>query len=334
MLTWPHANSDWAGALDRIEPVFLQLAEAIAGREHLLLNCTDQAQIETIRQKLIAKGIPDTHLNFALTPSDDTWARDYGPLTVLENTQPRLLDFRFNGWGNKYPADRDNAINRRLATAGRFGNCPLDSIDLVLEGGSIDSDGRGTLLTTASCQLHPQRNPGLSRKDIEHQFKTLFGSERVLWLDHGCLEGDDTDGHIDMLVRFSDPHTLLYQSCDEPDYSCHDALRAMRAQLQSLRDAQNRPYRLIALPWPPAQRDDQGRRLPASYANFLVINGAVLLPVYAVPTDTVAVRQVQRCFPDREIVPVDCRPVIQQHGSLHCLTMQFPAGLAFQAVDI
>ena len=169
-----------------------------------------------------------------------------------------------------------------------------------------------------------------SFEDIEREFKLLFGVERVLWLDHGCLEGDDTDGHIDMLVRFSDPQTLVYQSCDEPGYSCYDNLQSMQAQLQSFRDTQGSPYRLIALPWPQPKLDDQGQRLPASYANFLVINGAVLLPTYRDPADTVAVQQLQRCFPEREIVPVDCGPLIQQHGSLHCLTMQFPAGLVFQ----
>ena len=196
---------------------------------------------------------------------------------------------------------------------------------------SIDSDGRGTLLTTASCQLHPQRNPGLSRQDIEHRFRALFGVERVLWLDQGCLEGDDTDGHVDMLARFCDPQTLVYQSCDEPAYPCYDALQSMLAQLQSLRDAQGRPYRLIALPWPRPQLDEQGRRLPASYANFLVINGTVLLPTYGDPGDSVAAQQLQRCFPERDIVPVDCRALIHQHGSLHCLTMQFPAGVMFRA---
>jgi agmatine/peptidylarginine deiminase len=334
MLTWPHADSDWADTLDQVEPVFLNLAEAIARREQLLVNCADRAQIDQIRQKLLDQGVPETHLNFELIPSDDTWARDHGPLTVVDDAQLQLLDFRFNGWGNKYPAARDNAINRLLATTGRFGNHPLHSFDLVLEGGSIDSDGQGTLLTTTSCQLHPQRNPGLSREDIEGEFKLLLGVERVLWLDHGCLEGDDTDGHIDMLARFCDPQTLVYQSCDEPGYSCHDDLQSMQAQLQSLRDAQGSPYRLIALPWPQPQLDDQGQRLPASYANFLVINGAVLLPTYRDPADTVAAQQLQRCFPEREIVSVDCGPLIQQHGSLHCLTMQFPAGLVFhQATD-
>lgn len=327
MLTWPHADSDWAPTLDQVEPVFLQLATAIAQRESLLINCASQAQIDTVRQALAARGVPDTHLNFSLIPSDDTWARDHGPLTVLDNNRPRLLDFRFNGWGNKYPASCDNAINRRLVTAGHFGDCPLDSLDLVLEGGSIDTDGQGTLLTTTACLLHPQRNPGLSRRDIEHRFQALFGVERVLWLEHGYLEGDDTDGHIDMLARFSDPQTLLYQGCDEPGYSCHAELQAMRRQLQTFCDSNQQPYRLVPLPWPEPQHDEQSRRLPASYANFLVINAAVLMPAYGGSADSLAAEQLQHCFPGREIVPVDCRPLIRQSGSLHCVTMQLPAEL-------
>lgn len=332
MLTWPHPGGDWVETLDQVEPVFLALAEAVAQREHLLVNCADREQVDRIRDYLVSRAVPATRLTFSLTPSDDTWARDHGPVTVMDNAQPRLLDFRFNGWGNKYPADRDNAINRHLATDGYFGDCPLDSIDLVLEGGSIDTDGQGTLLTTRSCQLHPQRNPGLSRQAIERELRALFGVERVLWLEHGCLEGDDTDGHIDMLARFSDPQTLVYQRCDEPGYACYRSLQAMQEELQTFHDYRDRPYRLVALPWPRPQLDDAGHRLPASYANFLVINGAVLLPSYADPADSLAAQQLQGCFPGREIVPIDCRPLIRQHGSLHCLTMQFPAGLSFPSV--
>jgi len=330
MLTWPRPDGDWGEHLEQVESVFLDLSRLIAQRELLLINSTDPARIDRIRQALLDAGVSPDRLNFSRLPSDDCWARDHGPLTVLDAGRPHLLDFRFNGWGKKYPAARDNAINRRLADAGCFGPCPMDSIDLVLEGGSIDSDGQGTLLTTASCLLHPQRNPALSRQDIEARLGSLLGIERVLWLEQGCLEGDDTDGHIDMLARFSDPHTLVYQHCDEPDYSCYKTLQAMQDELRSWRDTQGHPYHLIALPWPQPQFDSRGRRLPASYANFLVINAAVLMPAYGGSTDRVAARRLQTCFPDREIVPVDCRPLIQQYGSLHCATMHFPAGLNIQ----
>lgn len=327
MLTWPHCQGDWAQVLERVEPVFMAIATAVARRESLLINCAATGQAERLRRALVAEGVPEEQLFLPLTPSNDTWARDHGPLTVSVDGCPRLLDFRFNGWGNKYPADKDNAINRELAAAGWFGNTPLEGVDLVLEGGSIDSDGKGTLLTTTACLLQPQRNPQLSRNAIESRLQTLFGVERVLWLEHGCIEGDDTDGHVDMLARFADPTTIIYQRCDEPDYRCYTALRAMEQELHNFRDARGRPYRLIALPWPQPKMDADGVRMPASYANFLLVNGAVLMPTYRDPADALAGRLLQACFPDRDLIGIDCLPLIQQHGSLHCVTMQFPAGI-------
>ncbi len=327
MLTWPHGQGDWAEVLDTVEPVFLAIAAAVARREDLLINCADVGQAERVRSALLALGVAQERLFLPLTPSNDTWARDHGPLTVSVDGSLRLLDFRFNGWGNKYPAAEDDAINRRLATAGWFGAAPLDSIDLILEGGSIDSDGEGTLLTTTSCLLQPQRNPRLSRQDIESRMRTLFGAKRLLWLEHGCIEGDDTDGHVDMLARFADPTTIVYQACDELDYGCYSSLKAMEQELHGLRDSAGRPYRLVTLPWPQPKIDAGGTRMPASYANFLLINGAVLMPTYRDPADALAARVLRDCFPDRELVGIDCLPLIQQHGSLHCVTMQFPAGI-------
>jgi agmatine deiminase len=333
MLTWPHRQGDWADVLEEVEPVFLAIAAAIARRENLLINCIDREQAGRLRQRLADDGVDQSRLFFHLTPSDDTWARDHGPLTVMENGQPLLLDFRFNGWGNKYAAAADDAINAGLAGAGFFGPHPMQRSALVLEGGSIDSDGQGTLLTTSSCLLNPQRNPALSRRDIESQLLVLLGAERLLWLEQGCIEGDDTDGHIDMLARFADAHTIVYQSCDDVTYSCYASLKAMEAALQDFRDRDGRPYRLVPLPWPEAKTAPGGERMPASYANFLLINGAVLLPVYRDPADRIAVQQLQRCFPGRDIVALDCLPLIAQHGSLHCLTMQFPAAVGFRRVD-
>jgi agmatine deiminase len=333
MLTWPHAGGDWADRLDTVEPVFLAIAAAVARRENLLLNCTDRQQAERLRTALVDKGIDAARLFFHLTPSDDTWARDHGALTVMEKGRPLLLDFRFNGWGNKYPSERDNRINARLSADGVFGTVPMEHVELVLEGGSVDSDGQGTLLTTSSCLLNLQRNPGLSGQEIESQLQFLLGAERILWLEHGCIEGDDTDGHIDMLARFADARTILYQTCDETDYSCYGSLKAMEHALGKLHDRDGQPYRLVPLPWPQAKTSDDGERMPASYANFLLVNGAVLLPVYDDPADERAVQQLQSCFPDREIVPINCLPLIAHHGSLHCLTMQFPAGVELQRVE-
>ena len=292
-----------------------------------MINCIDVQQARQVRASLLDRGVGDERLFIAVAPSDDTWARDHGPITVYESGQPRLLDFRFNGWGNKYPAGLDDALSHAMSDAGRFGDCVFERVELVLEGGSIESDGAGTLLTTRDCLLHPQRNPALSQADIEVELKRLLGCEHVLWLRSGCIAGDDTDGHIDMLARFVSPRTLVYQGCDETGYSCYASLKAMEKELQDLRDPDGQAYELIPLPWPAAHFDPAGRRLPASYANFLVINTAVLLPVYNDPADVAAIDVLKKCFPDRDIVPIDCSAIIQQSGSLHCLTMQVPAGV-------
>ena len=198
---------------------------------------------------------------------------------------------------------------------------------MVLEGGAIETDGQGTLLTTEACLLNHNRNPRLDRAAIEMKLREDFGVERILWLSHGHLEGDDTDSHIDTLARFCDPQTIAYVRCDDPEDSHYPSLAAMEEQLKTLRQADGSPYRLIALPWPrPCFDPDDGHRLPATYANFLIINGAVLVPTYADAADAEALATLAEAFPGRDIVPIDCRSVIRQHGSLHCLTMQLPRG--------
>ena len=326
ILTWPHAGSDWATILSEVEPVFYTIAFEIALRETVLINCASASQSDQVRAALVASGAPAANVVTTVVASDDTWIRDYGPVSVLVQDRPQLLDFTFNGWGNKYPAQLDNAINGQLARQGSFGSTPCETIELVLEGGSIDSDGAGTLLTTASCLLQPNRNPGISRDRLHTELCSLLGIERLLWLEHGGLEGDDTDGHIDTLARFCDTMTIAYQACDEPEYSGYSELQAMAQELRHFTTRDGNPYRLIALPWPQPKFNDDGKRLPAGYANFLVINGAVLVPAYDDPADDEAARLLQTCFPTREVIQVPCLPLIQQFGSLHCLTMQFPCG--------
>ncbi|GMQ89526.1 MAG: agmatine deiminase family protein [Gammaproteobacteria bacterium] len=327
MLTWPHADSDWAATLSAVEPVFYTIAFEIALRETVLIICASVSQSDRVRATLIESGAPAANIVTTVVASNDTWIRDYGPVSVLVQGQPRLLDFTFNGWGNKYPAQLDNDINGQLARQGKFGNRPCGTIELVLEGGSIDSDGAGTLLTTASCQLHSNRNPGISRNQLNTELRGLLGAERLLWLEHGGLEGDDTDGHIDMLARFCDTTTIAYQACDEPDYGWHNELQAMAQELRNFTTRDGDPYRLVALPWPKPKFNDDGKRLPASYANFLMINDAVLVPAYDDPADGRAVQLLQTCFPMRTVVQIPCLPLIRQFGSLHCLTMQLPRGV-------
>lgn len=202
---------------------------------------------------------------------------------------------------------------------------PHIDIDFVLEGGSVESDGLGTVMTTRQCLLNPNRNPDSSPEDIENKLKLYFGANRILWLDQSNLAGDDTDAHIDTLARFCSPTTIAYTSCDDKEDPHYQDLKHMEAQLQKLVDFQGKPYKLVSLPLPSPVYDEDGERLPANYANFLIINGAVLAPIYNDPMDNIALGKLAGCFPDRQILPIPCRPLVQQYGSLHCMTMQFPA---------
>ncbi|MHB8345731.1 MAG: agmatine deiminase family protein [Acidiferrobacterales bacterium] len=327
MLTWPHGRSDWAPFLAAVEPVFVEITRSIANHEIVVVVCFDAAHRAHVEQQLLKAGVAAGQLAFAIAPSNDTWARDHGPIGVICRNRPLLLDFGFNGWGGKYPADLDNAISRHLARQGAFRSTPLEPVELVLEGGSIEVDGSGSLLTTARCLLAPTRNPKISREQLERQLGDWLGITRVLWLHHGYLAGDDTDSHIDTLARFCDVDTIAYVACDDPADEHYTELAAMEQELRALRTRTGDPYRLVALPWPRARYDEHGERMPATYANFLIINDAVLVPAYDDPADGLAMERLGVCFPDRTIISVPCLPLIRQHGSLHCVTMQLPAGV-------
>ena len=312
-LTWPHAQTDWAPMLSEITATYEEMAREISKREHLLIVSPEGKDLSHLNaQQLI--------LN-----SNDTWARDHGFITLTDDKgHLRLLDFRFNGWGEKFPASQDNALNRRLYDLGAIEGDYVDCLDFVLEGGSIESDGRGTIFTTTGCLLAPHRNQPLTKVEIEDRLKQALCAERILWIDHGNLTGDDTDGHIDTLVRICPDDTLLYVGCDDPADEQYAELKLMEEQLTTFRTLEGKPYRLLKLPMPRAIYDGKDR-LPATYANFLVVNGAVLCPTYAQPDlDAEALRLIGEAFPEREIVGIDCRSIIKQHGSLHCCTMQFP----------
>jgi agmatine/peptidylarginine deiminase len=333
MLTWPHRHSDWQHLLAGVEPVYVEIARAVTGREHLLVICYDADHRQHIQSLLTVAGVAPERIVFACVRTNDTWVRDYGPLTVSRDGRPALLDFVFNAWGDKYSASLDDAVAGSLYAAGLFGRLDYRRVPLVLEGGSIDVDGAGSLLTTSHCLLAPTRNPGLDRPALEAALSEQLGIERVLWLDHGELAGDDTDAHVDMLARFCDAETIAYTQCTDRDDPHYAPLAAMERELQAFHTPAGGSYRLVPLPLPRAVHDTDGRRLPASYANFLVINGAVLLPVYDDPADAVVRERLQTCFPDRDIVTINCLPLIQQYGSLHCATMQLPAGVLKAASD-
>ena len=309
-LTWPHKDTDWAPILSDITAVYRNMAREIAKREALLIVAPASLSAELGKME-----------NASITSftSNDTWARDHGFITVEEDQQLVLLDFQFNGWGEKFEAERDNAINRHLYDQGLVKGIYEDHLDFVLEGGSIESDGRGTIFTTKCCLMAPHRNQPLTQEEIEERLKMYLGAERIVWLNHGSLIGDDTDGHIDTLVRICPNDTIVYTGGDE----AHPDLALMEEELRGLRTMDGKPYRLLKLPLPRPIYDD-GDRLPATYANYLIVNGAVLMPTYNQPDlDAEAMRVVGEAFPDREIVGIDCRAVVKQHGSLHCCTMQY-----------
>ncbi|MBP3823852.1 MAG: agmatine deiminase family protein [Bacteroidaceae bacterium] len=392
-LTWPHAATDWAPILSEVDDCFVRIAFEILNHDERLLIVTPEPDriSALLAERLPARLLPA--VRYFECPTNDTWARDHAFLTLVSPEGPLLLDFQFNGWGNKFPSDLDNQICRRLAfpsisapssssssspssspsspspssspssvasssvapsssspSSPRLGaariradhpSSPLRGryvphLDFVFEGGSIESDGRGTLLTTSQCLLSPQRNPGLTRQEIEQRLLQYFRARRVLWLDHGYLAGDDTDSHIDTLARLAPSDSILYVQCTDPSDEHYEALQAMEAQLRTFcvlgaagSEGEAEHYRLLPLPMPsPIYDSADGHRLPATYANFLILNSAVLLPTYGQPAnDELARRQLQRAFPRHDIVPVDCRILIRQHGSLHCSTMQYPVGV-------
>ncbi len=323
LLAWPHAQTDWAPILPRVEPVFLQLTREISHFEQVVIAT---AGLSALHNKLQAAEIDMARVTLAEVAFDDTWCRDFGPVTTLVDGGPRLQDFVFNGWGGKFSAALDNGVTAELQRQGVFA-APLSTRSMVLEGGSIESDGNGTLLTTTQCLLNPNRNPDLTKDQIEAELRRQLGCQRILWLEHGHLLGDDTDAHVDTLARLAPDDTIVYVACDDPEDEHYPALRRMAEELAAFRTAAGSPYRLLPLPWPAARYDAEGQRLPATYANFLVINDAVLVPTYGDTQDAQALATVGAAFPEREIIAIDCSAVIEQHGSLHCLTMQLPQGV-------
>ena len=322
-LTWPHAETDWAYMLTEVRSCFTAIAREIAKRELLLIVTPEPEEV----RKQISATVNMENVRFMECETNDTWARDHGAITLLDADGLSLLDFTFNGWGLKFASDKDNLITRQAVEAGFLNGRYVNRLGFVLEGGSIESDGQGTLLTTSECLLSPQRNGRLNQVEIEEYLKSTFYLQKILWLDHGYLAGDDTDSHIDTLARFCSTNTIAYVKCDDKEDEHYEALRAMEEQLKTFRTLAGEPYRLLALPMVD-KIEENCERLPATYANFLIMNDAVLYPTYNQPAnDRKAGEVLQQAFPKHEIVGIDCRALIKQHGSLHCVTMQYPQGV-------
>lgn len=323
-LTWPHENTDWKDVLNEVIPCFVEIAKEIAKREKLLIVCHD---FDVVYPQL-GKDINHENIQFRTIQSNDTWARDHGAISVFVNGEPCIYDFCFNGWGLKFPANYDNQITKVLFDREVFqpNVAYQNMLHCVLEGGSIESDGKGTILTTAECLLSENRNDYKSKEEIEDYLKLIFGAKRILWLNNGFLAGDDTDSHIDTLARFCSEDTIAYVQCEDKEDEHYDELKLMEEELQGFRSIDGKPYNLIPLPMADCIIED-GQRLPTTYANFLIINEAVLLPFYNSDKDETAKAQLQKAFPDREIIGINCKPLIKQNGSLHCVTMQFPEGI-------
>ncbi len=326
LIAWPHAGTDWAERLASVETTYVALAAAVTRYQPLIVVVADD-EVQRHAATLLEQAAVDLgRVRFVSLPYDDTWLRDSGPVTLKATDGTfQLTDFRFTGWGGKFGAEQDDALVAGLAHAGVFGQATHQRIDWALEGGGIESDGAGTILTTWRCLA--QRHPEQSREEMSAILRDSLHASRILWLDHGYLQGDDTDAHIDTLARFSPGDGIVFQACDDASDPHHEELQQMSAELAALRTADGQPYRLHPLPWPQPILDN-GRRLAASYANYLIINGAVLVPAYGDAADAEAARIIGAAHAGREIVQIPCRPLIWQNGSLHCITMQLPIGIA------
>lgn len=317
LMAFPHKNSDWNNDLKSALVPFIRIAQAIAYTTPVYIVCDDKEAISSLF-------CSPRNLSFIEIDTNDTWIRDYGYISVVEEGEVKLLDFEFNAWGEKFAFELDNEVNKKLHKKGYMGVTPLQSIDFVLEGGSIESDGLGTIMTTTRCLCNANRNGGLSRDELEEKLKAYLGAKRVLWLDYGYLAGDDTDSHIDTLARFVSEDTIIYVQCLDAEDEHYVELKKMEEELKKFKDSEGKFYNLLPLPLPSAKYDVDNNRLPATYANFLITNGALIYPTYGVEEDKVAHRIFKDFFVDREIIPVECSRLIEEGGSLHCSTMQIP----------
>lgn len=322
LLSWPHENTDWSDMLEEVTECFINIVFSILKFADVIIVAPEVDLPQKTIELRSNNEIDLSKIHYYSVQTNDTWARDFGMICTIEDDIVYANDFKFNGWGLKFPACFDNCITRAVFP-GNSNAHYVNRLNFVLEGGSIDVDGAETLMTTSECLLSLNRNGEFTKQDIENRLKQFFGSDRVIWLEHGALEGDDTDSHIDTLARFLPGGIIAYSSCDRTGDSHYNELKLMEEELRQYSE-----YRLLPLPIPNPIYDESGCRLPATYANFLIIDGGLLLPVYGdAYYDNIAISRLKEALPEYEVIPIDCRALIKQHGSLHCVTMQIPHGV-------
>lgn len=325
LITWPHQNSAWADSLKQVTETYLELTAILSHHQAIYIQVHSCIDLSLLCAELARHDTNLSQCHFINADSNDTWARDHGPISVYENGQPKCLDFQFNGWGEKFEHNLDNNLNNRLHSAQVLKH--MKSINWVLEGGSIESDGTGTLLTTAACVLNKNRNAQINAQDLSTKFSQWFGVQQVLFLQNGELEGDDTDAHIDTLARFTPNNTIVFQGCQDTSDIHFNSLNAMKAELENFKNVAGEAYRLLELPLPSAKYAQDGHRLPATYANFLITNELVIVPTYKDTNDVPVLNIIKQAFPEHQIIGINALPLIEEHGSIHCITMQLPKGV-------
>jgi agmatine/peptidylarginine deiminase len=313
-IIFPHSKTDWIDYLDEAQNTFVNIINEIIKYQKCLVVCAD---IRSVKSKFK----DDKNLYFVEYETNDTWARDCSALCIEDNKSIKLLDFNFTGWGGKFEASKDNAMSQALQ---QYYDKELLHIDFILEDGGVESNGKDTILTTSTCMLNKNRNHKLNSLQITQKLQKEFGAKNILYLNHGYLSGDDTDSHIDTLARFIDERSIMYVKCEDKNDEHFGELKLMEEELKEIASTHN--FRLISLPMTDAIYFE-GERLPATYANFLFVNGAVLVPTYGVKQDEEALKNFRQTFKNRDIIPIDCSTLIRQHGSLHCVTMNFVRGI-------
>ncbi len=313
-IIFPHKDTDWVDYLEDAQNTFINIINQIIKYQKCLVICDD---IKSVKSKFKE----NKNLYFTKYKTNDTWTRDCSALCIEEDSETKLLDFAFTGWGNKFEASKDNLLTQNISK--HYSKKVID-IDFILEGGAVESNGAGIILTTSACMLNKNRNSKFSDSQITQKLKDEFGANYVLYLNHGYLAGDDTDSHIDTLARFIDKKTIMYVKCEDKNDEHFSELKLMESELKEFAKVYN--FKLISLPMSDAIYFEN-KRLPATYANFLFINRAILVPIYGVKQDAEALNIFRDTFKDRDIIPINCSTLIKQHGSLHCVTMNFASGV-------